>query len=650
MTTWLKSLLSGTLLLFVVGATFLLPVQLQFSASTAQVTPSVAFAQQPTNTSCVDWGGVNFGQCAAAFFQYVWFMPMTFIASATGWVADFFLDYSISSSTYSSASDFINRGWALVRDIVNVAFIFVLLYIAIGTILNLVDYKKLLVNVILVALLINFSLFFTKVIIDASNILARAFAGSIQINVQQESFDSVTEFSSAIVSKFELGKMLDNSATGIGSLTYQLGELSWLGDIFLFLIGGLILLYLSYVFLVVAFLFLGRVIELWFAMILAPIAFISYILPFNIPELGHSDWSKRLFSSAFLAPVFLFFMYLLIMFLDIGFINGTFSNLNNSGTGTDSAKLFITKMLMIIIPFLIVAFIIKKAKDIAEKMAGEIGTAFATAGKALAGLGAAALTGGVAMVGRGTFGALGSKLSSSTMGGKMGRMTRSLGSTLETSSFDWRHTEKGKKIMQDMGLNSFGAGNFGAKNTEGGIKGRKERYEKERADDAKLYTDNRTKAERKKLQDIEDIMTEFNDIFSETIKDLEDGVVDARTNLRDHIAKEPVKPPNNASQATKTAYQQAKAAHDAKKQQLANDLVTAQTNLSNLTDNPQAEFTQSYSDMKKSARTAKRDVATKSTQARTEYAEMVKNEYFTGQSQSTKDSLAKKIRFNRASK
>src|SRR3972149_11518169 len=56
-------------------------------------------------------------------------------------------------------------------------FIFVLLYVAIGTILGLskVNWKKTLVLIVIAALLINFSLFFTKIIVDASNILAWAF-------------------------------------------------------------------------------------------------------------------------------------------------------------------------------------------------------------------------------------------------------------------------------------------------------------------------------------------------------------------------------------------------------------------------------------------------------------------------------------------
>ncbi len=70
----------------------------------------------------------------------------------------------------------INEAWKVIRDIANMAFIFVLLYAAIQQILGIgKDVKGLIVRVIVVAVLINFSLFFTKFIIDMSNILALTF-------------------------------------------------------------------------------------------------------------------------------------------------------------------------------------------------------------------------------------------------------------------------------------------------------------------------------------------------------------------------------------------------------------------------------------------------------------------------------------------
>src|SRR3989338_4333342 len=73
-------------------------------------------------------------------------------------------------------------GWTAVRDFANMFFIFALLYIAIQTILGLAGggAKRVLAHVIIAALLINFSLFATKVVIDSGNILAVTIWDKIQ--------------------------------------------------------------------------------------------------------------------------------------------------------------------------------------------------------------------------------------------------------------------------------------------------------------------------------------------------------------------------------------------------------------------------------------------------------------------------------------
>ena len=74
----------------------------------------------------------------------------------------------------------IQEAWKVIRDISNMAFIFVLLYASIKTILGQgSDTKKLIINVVVVAAVINFSMFFTRVIIDTSNIVALQFYSGV---------------------------------------------------------------------------------------------------------------------------------------------------------------------------------------------------------------------------------------------------------------------------------------------------------------------------------------------------------------------------------------------------------------------------------------------------------------------------------------
>ncbi len=77
----------------------------------------------------------------------------------------------INNSTFGSTIDTM---WTLIRDICNLAFIFGFIYVGIRTILDpdSVDPKRFLSKIIVGALLINFSLFFVKIIIDFSNFTA----------------------------------------------------------------------------------------------------------------------------------------------------------------------------------------------------------------------------------------------------------------------------------------------------------------------------------------------------------------------------------------------------------------------------------------------------------------------------------------------
>ena len=71
---------------------------------------------------------------------------------------------------------FHTNGWETVRNLANLVFIFVLLYIAIGTILQLNSFDtKNAFYAHYCRAFINFSLFATRIVIDSSNMLAELF-------------------------------------------------------------------------------------------------------------------------------------------------------------------------------------------------------------------------------------------------------------------------------------------------------------------------------------------------------------------------------------------------------------------------------------------------------------------------------------------
>ena len=67
----------------------------------------------------------------------------------------------------------IDHIWSVVRDVVNLMFIFGFVYIGIATILGIgPSWQKFLAQLVIAALLVNFSLFFVKIVIDVANVAA----------------------------------------------------------------------------------------------------------------------------------------------------------------------------------------------------------------------------------------------------------------------------------------------------------------------------------------------------------------------------------------------------------------------------------------------------------------------------------------------
>jgi len=233
------------------------------------------------------------------------------IASIVLYFSGKIFDYAVRISVLNF-SDYANMpgimdGWRIVRDVMNLFFIFILLYIAIGTILQLAgfDTKKLLTSVIIVALLVNFSAVLTKVVIDASNVLALEFyqkIGQPSINGQEASLAGV------FVSGLKLStvyKPYDQNAPGPRPVKNQL---SFFGVIMGTFGGVLVILITSFVLLMAAVLFIYRTVALLFLIVLSPLAFVAMAFP----GMGShaAKWRGQLFSQAFFAPAYLFMIYL----------------------------------------------------------------------------------------------------------------------------------------------------------------------------------------------------------------------------------------------------------------------------------------------------------------------------------------------------
>lgn len=503
----------------------------------------------------------HFAGCIAQGVYYIFFVPTSFVFALSGQLLDWAMGYTLDSNSYSGAgAGFVEKGWKITRDIANIFFIFILLYTAIGMILELhsVNAKKTIATVVVVALLLNFSLFFTKIIIDSSNILGGIFYN----NIGTSNADTVPNpwinpntknVSTAIVSRFNPQKIFQDStqlnvqtSSGIKDVNEDGPQATQ------FLIVSLIMAVINcigiWVFLVVGFLFIGRVIGLWIAMIFAPIAFVSYTLPDGagkiLGDMHHSKWWDTLLKQAFVVPIFMFFMYLILAFLNTNFYKDALAS-----------KTQVQSILGVIIPLLLITILLLKAKKIATDMSGEIGKAMTSVAATVGGAAIGLATGGAALAGQRFIGGTAKSfdteerrdLAAGRVTDKVRRMGQFSGKTddeitkmasfqkmqrnseraLKTSrvfssaSFDARQTGLGALVTAQTGMNMEVPGMFSTKKTAGGYEGEQAR----RAAKKRKFSDSLGENHKQKLA-LEDTIDDRKKKIStaednaETLRDL----------------------------------------------------------------------------------------------------------------------------------
>lgn len=183
--------------------------------------------------------------------------------------------------------------WMEVRDILNISFILVLLFSAFCTVFQVekFNYKKILLTLILMALLVNFSFPISRVIIDFSNVIMFSFLKSM--GGGSGSF-------AKIASTGELAKIIHPGT--IPDISYLFAAI-----VFTFI--------LAVTFIIIAILMIIRTVALAILIIFSPIAFVGSIVPFLSSQA--SKWWDALFKYSFFGPIMVFMMYVSIKLMSI---------------------------------------------------------------------------------------------------------------------------------------------------------------------------------------------------------------------------------------------------------------------------------------------------------------------------------------------
>ena len=281
-----------------------------------------------------------------AWIAYTIFIFAAWLLAAVANVFNYVLGMTLDNANYSAVGA-IKEGWAFSRDVVNLFFIFILLFIAIATILQIESYgaKKLLVWLVLVALLVNFSLIASQFIIYATNSLGILFYQSISAN--DSPFLSSLKigkegFRKDISGAFQKG-LSDQTLANPPVTGFQVGPVAS-GDpklspaiinstiIIILVAGTMLLTFAMIIFAAGAFFMVVRLAMLWLLMILAPFGFVLLILP--ITRSYALQWWRTLQSQALFAPAFMFFIIITIKIVQSDFVQDVSKKLTQQGIST----------------------------------------------------------------------------------------------------------------------------------------------------------------------------------------------------------------------------------------------------------------------------------------------------------------------------
>ncbi|MFA5872045.1 MAG: hypothetical protein WC858_05015 [Parcubacteria group bacterium] len=232
-----------------------------------------------------------------------WYLaPVTAVLQAIAWfmkefvaIAAQILDMMLNPNIYNlNNQPVINTGWTTVRDVCNLFFLLILLFISFCTILQIDKYhiKKTLLTLVIMALLINFSKPIAIFIFDGSQLLMNFF-----LNAMGKSGG----FSAAIANKAKIAEIVYTNARMEQSGSDTEIIVNYLFAIIFCFMFGLALL-------IMAIYLLIRLVAIWILIIVSPFAFFAQAFP-DFKKMS-SDWWDALFKYSYFGPVMAFFLFL----------------------------------------------------------------------------------------------------------------------------------------------------------------------------------------------------------------------------------------------------------------------------------------------------------------------------------------------------
>lgn len=250
----------------------------------------------------------------------------------------------LSIRTYTDTfAAVIYPGWEIIRNLCNIIFIIALIAIAMGTLLRVekYQYKHLLVQLILAALLINFSLVIGQAILGVADTLQNQFLPNSTEVIRALAKDLMVGYRSVVWNlDFSKYGYISSFAQPLFFLALSLGSFC--------------------VFLAIAAFLVIRMAMLWILLMISPIAYAAGVLPQT--EHYRTEWWTTFLKYAFFTPIMAFFLNMTAIIANTYQNNQLFTQfgLKDSDFGGSGLANFIFRIgsNLILLVFLMVALIV----------------------------------------------------------------------------------------------------------------------------------------------------------------------------------------------------------------------------------------------------------------------------------------------------
>lgn len=202
------------------------------------------------------------------------------------------------------SSQVVSIGWALVRDVVNMFVIVLLLLMAVQTMLGIgrIDWRQQLPRFFLAVVAVNFSKTITLFLIDIGQVVMFTFVNALT-DIAAGNFINLLQISS-FYELSESANLVDGVVESGGYNAVGFLATSWLTVSLLGMVLAVMLL--------MALIYIYRIVLLWVLIVVSPIAFFAGGVGNTLASFGsqYADWWKRLVGAIALGPILTFFLWL----------------------------------------------------------------------------------------------------------------------------------------------------------------------------------------------------------------------------------------------------------------------------------------------------------------------------------------------------